>query len=160
MFKFLEEKGCIVIQGGVTISFRELYRTFNRPNEHIYLLKKTPIKHHNHVELDEFGFAKTTYDDISIDGKEVCEIKGIIQQPQVIDINEKGVESNPNYILYCFPTIHLKIPEINEYRIKYVKPYETCILKIIEYNPNLFLGGKHKSTHHHVKMKLLLEKKI
>ena len=140
------------------MSFKELYHTFNRPDEQIYLLKKKSINKDGKVILDEFGFAKTEYKDIESSEDKTYKIKGIIQQPQKIEINEKGVESNPYYTLYCFP-IHLKMTELNEYRIKYVKPYETCILKIVEYNPNLFLGGKQHSTQHHVKMKLLLEKK-
>lgn len=141
------------------MSFRELYQTFNRPDEQIYLLKRVPINNNGNLVFDEFGFAKTEYKDIESHDNEVCKIKGVIQQPQKIEINEKGVESNPYYTLYCFP-ISLKMSELNEYRIKYIKPYETCILKIVEYNPNLFLGGKGRSNQHHVRMRLLLEKKI
>lgn len=160
MFKFLEEKGYIAIQGGVIISFKELYRQFSRKKEHVYLLKKTnKINEDSQIELDEFGFAKKEYKDIESDISEVFEIKAIVQRAQEIDINEKGVESNPLYYAYCEPTFHLKQNEINNYRIKYVKPYETLIMKILEYNPNLFLGSNKGSHHHHIRLKLLLEKK-
>jgi len=44
---------------------------------------------------------------------------------------------------------------LNDYRIKFERPYETMLMKIVRYNPNLFL----RHGRHHVKLLLSLEKK-
>lgn len=97
---------------------------------------------------DELGFAKEKYIPIQ-------KLNGIIQKPQYMDIDEKGQESNPAYTAYVMPEFNLEANNLNDYRIKYIRPYETMILKIKSYNPNLFL--RHKR--HHVKLRLILEKK-
>lgn len=128
------------------LSFKTIYKLNKRRNkyqENFFLLKKG-ISHNT----DEFGFGKEKL-------LPVQEIFGIIQKPQEQEIDFKGEESNPAYTGYFLPNFILETDEIADYRIKYVRPHETLLLKISEYNPNLFLKGKRD----HIQLELILEKK-
>ena len=123
--------------------FKNIYKRTFRSDEKIFLMKLGLSE-----KKDELGFAKEKYIPIQ-------ELQGIIQEPQTLDIDFKGQESNPFYTAYLMPTFNLETENVNDYRIKYERPYETVILKITQYDPNLFL--RHKR--HHVEMHLVLEKK-
>lgn len=123
--------------------FKNILKRTYRPDEKITLLKKGLSKN-----KDELGFAKEKYVPIQ-------ELRGVIQEPQGLDIDFKGQESNPAYVAYLMPDFNLEAEDLNEYRIQYERPYETMILKIVQYDPNLFL--RHKR--HHVEIHLILEKK-
>lgn len=123
--------------------FKNIYKRTFRSDEKIFLMKLGLSE-----KKDELGFAKEKYIPIQ-------ELQGIIQEPQRLDIDFKGQESNPFYTAYLMPTFNLETENVNDYRIKYERPYETMILKIIQYDPNLFL--RHKR--HHVEIHLVLEKK-
>lgn len=125
------------------MSFEIIYDLNKRDDEQIFLLKKSMSD-----EEDFFGFGKEKY-------FEEQEIHGIIQRAQRQEIGYKGEESNPNYTGYFLPEFILKTSEIADYRIKYIRPHETIILKIEEYNPNLFLMGERD----HIQLELILEKK-
>jgi hypothetical protein len=118
-------------------------RWVNRPDEQTILMKydKTSTQ-------DEFGFAKKTL-------IEIQEIHGVIQRFQDEDIGFKGEESNPNYTGYFLPEFIIDTDKLADYRIKYIRPHETQILKISSYNPNLFL----RHTRDHIQLQLILEKK-
>lgn len=123
--------------------FKNILKRTRRPDEKIFLMK-LGLSH----EKNELGFAKEKYVPIQ-------ELDGIIQEPQYLDIDFKGQESNPMYTAYLMPTFNLEAENLNDYRIKYERPYETMLLKIVQYDPNLFL--RHKR--HHVEIHLILEKK-
>lgn len=123
--------------------FKNILKRTYREDETLTLMKRQESS-----EKDDLGFAKYTYQPV----QKLC---GIIQKPQYMDIDDKGQESNPAYTAYVMPTFDLEREDLNEYRIQYKRPYETMILKIKSYNPNLFL--RHKR--HHVKIRLILEKK-
>ena len=123
--------------------FKNILRRTYRKDEHLFLMKRKES-----FEKDDLGFAKQKYESI----KKLC---GIIQKQQYMDIDDKGQESNPTYTAYLIPNFDLERENLNEYRIKYERPYETMILKIKSYNPNLFL--RHKR--HHIEIHLILEKK-
>ena len=97
---------------------------------------------------NDIGFAEEAFIPVKA-------IDGIIQQSQIQSIDFKGEESNPIYVGYFLPNFILDTDEIAEYRIKYTRPHEILILKITEYNPNLFLKGERD----HIQLKLILEKK-
>ena len=107
--------------------FKNILKRTRRSDEKLILLKKG-LSH----KKDELGFAEETYIPIQ-------ELDGIIQEPQILDIDFKGQESNPTYTAYLMPTFNLETEDLNEYRIQYERPYETMILKIVQYDPNLFL---------------------
>ena len=123
--------------------FRNILKQTYRNDETITLMKLGLSQH-----KDELGFAKEKYIPIQ-------ELHGIIQEPQYLDIDFKGQESNPAYVAYLMPDFDLEAEDLNDYRIKYERPYETMVLKIVQYDPNLFL--RHKR--HHVEIHLILEKK-
>lgn len=122
--------------------FKNILKRTNRPDEHIYLMKLSL------GQKDELGFPKEEY-------KEIQELRGIIQEPQMLNIDFSGQESQPAYTAYLMPDFNLKAEDLNNYRIKYERPHETMILKIVQYDPNLFL--RHKR--HHIEIHLILEKK-
>ena len=123
--------------------FKNILKRTRRPDEKLVLMKKG-ISH----EKDDLGFAKEKYIPIQ-------ELDGIIQGDQDLDIDDSGQESHPGYIAYLMPTFNLERENLDDYRIKYIRPYETMIMKIMSYDPNLFL--RHKR--HHITLILLLEKK-
>ena len=126
------------------MSFKTIYRKNKRKDEELFLLKKELSD-----KEDSFGFAK---DDYSV----VQQIEGIVQKAQEQEINFKGEESNPHYTGYFLPTFIIETSKVADYRIKYVRPHETILLKIEEYNPNLFLKGKRD----HIQLEMILEKKF
>lgn len=125
------------------MAFKHILKRTSRADEKITLMKLGHL--HN---KDELGFPQEEYIPIQ-------ELHGIIQRPDHIEINTKGQEGNPKYNAYLMPDFNIKVDELNNYRIKFERPFETMLLKITEYNPNLFL--RHKR--HHIKLKLKLEKK-
>lgn len=125
------------------MSFKTIMRWVNRPDEQMILMKfdKTSSQ-------DEFGFAKEAL-------IEIQEIHGVIQLFQNEEINFKGEEANPDYTGYFLPEFILETNKLADYRIKYIRPHETQILKISSYNPNRFL----RHTRDHIQLQLILEKK-
>jgi len=123
--------------------FKNILKRTYRDDETLTLMKLGLSE-----EKDELGFAKEAYIPIQ-------DLHGIIQEPQYLDIDFKGQESNPAYVGYFIPDFDLEAENLNDYRIQYTRPYEIMILKIIQYDPNLFL--RHKR--HHVEIHLILEKK-
>lgn len=123
--------------------FKNILRRTYRSDEKIILMKKGVSE-----EKNELGFSKEKYIPIQ-------ELHGVIQGDQDLDIDESGQESHPGYIAYLMPEFNLERDSLNDFRIKYQRPYETLIMKIMSYDPNLFL--RHKR--HHVTLILLLEKK-
>lgn len=125
------------------MSFDIIYDLNKRDDEQFFLLKKSVSE-----EEDIFGFGKEKY-------FEEQEIHGIIQRDQTQEIGYKGEESNPHYTGYFLPEFILKTSEIADYRVKYIRPHETVLLKITNYNQNLFLKG----VRDHIQLELVLEKK-
>lgn len=125
------------------MSFKTIYKKNRRKDESFSLMKKGTSG-----EEDALGFSKHKYIPIQ-------DIFGIIQGAQKQEIDFKGEESNPKYTGYFLPDFILDTNEIADYRIKYIRPHETLLLKIDEYDPNLFLKGKRD----HIQLELILEKK-
>lgn len=125
------------------MSFKIIYRKNRRKDESFFLMKKGLSREEN-----ELGFAKEKYLPIQ-------EIRGIVQRSQTQEIGFKGEESNPHYTGYFLPDFILETDEVADYRVKYIRPHETLLLKIVEYNPNLFLKGKRD----HIQLRMILEKK-
>ena len=119
--------------------FKNILRRTYRDDEKITLMKLGLSE-----QKDELGKKKKKYIPIQ-------ELHGIIQGDQDLDIDDSGQESHPGYIAYLMPEFNLERESLNDFRIKYERPYE----KIMSYDPNLFL--RHKR--HHITLILLLEKK-
>lgn len=126
------------------MSFQIIYDLNERDDEFFRLLKLGQSE-----DEDEFGFAKSNLIFVQ-------DIEGIIQESQLQEIDFKGEESNPRYTGYFLPTFILETSKVADYRIEYKRPHETLLLKISEYDPNLFLMGKRD----HIQLELIVEKKI
>lgn len=125
------------------MTFASILSWTYRPDETMILMKFDKT-----ASQDEFGFAKEEL-------VEIQEIHGVIQLFQDAQIDFKGEESNPNYRGYFLPEFILETSKLADYRIKYIRPHETQILKISSYNPNRFL----RHTRDHIQLQLILEKK-
>ena len=106
---------------GGNMVFKHILRRTNRADEKITLMK---IGHSE--DKDELGFS-------DVELIPIQKLKGIIQSPQELDIDYKGEESNPKYVGYFMPEFDLEASYLANYKIKYERPYETMILKIVEY---------------------------
>ena len=125
------------------MSYKTILRKNFRKDEQYFLMKKGLSE-----DEDAFGFSKEKFIPVQ-------EIYGVIQRSQEQQIDFKGEESNPFYTGYFLPDFIINTNEVADYRIKYVRPHETLLLKIAEYNPNLFLKGKRD----HIQLEMILEKK-
>jgi len=125
------------------MSYKTILKRNFRKDEKYFLMQKGMS-----VEEDTFGFSKSKYIPVQ-------EIHGVIQRPQEQEIDFKGEESNPHYTGYFLPEFIIDTDKVADYRIKFERPHETLLLKIQEYNPNLFLKGKRD----HIQLEMILEKK-
>lgn len=125
------------------MAFKHILRRTSRSDEKITLMK---LGHKN--RKDDLGYPIEEYIPFQ-------ELHGVIQAAQTMDVDYKGQESNPYYRAYLMPEFTLEAEKLNDYRIKYERPYETMMMKISRYNPNLFL----RHGRHHIKLILMLEKK-
>lgn len=111
-----------------------------------------------HEKITLMQFAHDSYNELGLSEKKLVfkqKLNGIIQQPTVIDIAEKGTEGEVEFYGFFMP-FQIPMDKLNEYRIKYEKPYEIYILKFKRYDPNLFL----RKNQDHIEAELILEKKI
>lgn len=125
------------------MSFANILKRTVRPDERITLLKFI-----NNAKEDELGFPIKDY-------VEIQELHGVIQEPENVQTSRKGVESNPEFVGYFLPDFEIPTHDVDDYRLKYERPFEELILKITTYDPNLFL--RHKRDH--IQLSLVLEKK-
>ena len=133
------------------MSFETLTRIINRPTEQYYLQKKEIYTEEiepqkilkdevgNIIQKDEVGNIKEQWID-------VLELEGVIQHRQTEKITEAGPESTLKYYGYFSPTFQLNTNKLANFRVKFVRQYETLYLKIIEYDANNYLRNKH----HHI----------
>ena len=133
------------------MSFETLTRIINRPTEQYYLQKKEIYTEEiepqkilkdevgNIIQKDEVGNIKEQWID-------VLELEGVIQHRQTEKITEAGQESTLKYYGYFSPTFQLNTNKLANFRVKFVRQYETLYLKIIEYDANNYLRNKH----HHI----------
>ncbi len=119
------------------------------------ILDRTERKHE---KISLMKFVHDSYNELGLSEEKLVfkqKLNGIIQQPTVTDIAEKGTEGEVEFYGFFMP-FQIPLENLNNYRIKYEKSYETYILKFKRYDPNLFLGKKQD----HIEVELILEKKI
>ena len=86
--------------------FKNILRRTSRSDEKLTLMKLGLSQ-----DKDELGFAKEKYIPIQ-------ELRGIIQEPQNLDIDFKGQESNPSYVAYLMPDFDLEAENLNDIKQK------------------------------------------
>lgn len=119
------------------------------------ILDRTERKHE---KISLMKFVHDSYNELGLSEEKLVfkqKLNGIIQQPTVTDIAEKGTEGEVEFYGFFMP-FQIPLENLNNYRIKYEKSYETYILKFKRYDPNLFLG----KNQNHIEAELILEKKI
>lgn len=119
------------------------------------ILDRTERKHE---KISLMKFVHDSYNELGLSEEKLVfkqKLNGIIQQPTVTDVAEKGTEGEVEFYGFFMP-FQIPLENLNNYRIKYEKSYETYILKFKRYDPNLFLGKKQD----HIEVELILEKKI
>lgn len=140
------------------MSFERLSRRILRRPTEKYILQTRILydkDRKNKVLKDEIGNIVTKDDvgNIKEEWMDIEELSGVIQHRQyekeknrVLSISESGIESTIRYFGYFDPTFNLNTNKLDDYRVKFVRDYETLYLKIIEYDANNYLRGKH----HHI----------
>ena len=132
------------------MSYQTLVRNkLKRHTEQYYLQEKiTYQKDDKEILKDAVGniIRKDDVGNISETWEDVLELEGVIQHRQDDKITNAGEESDLRYYGYFNPTFHLQTDNLANYRVRFVRDYETLYLKIIQYDPNNFLRGKQ----HHI----------
>lgn len=140
------------------MSFERLSRRILRRPTEKYILQTRILydkDRKNKVLKDEIGNIVTKDDigNIKEEWMDIEELSGVIQHRQyekeknrVLSISESGIESTIRYFGYFDPTFNLNTNKLDDYRVKFIRDYETLYLKIIEYDANNYLRGKH----HHI----------
>lgn len=139
------------------MSYYTLQRILKRPDEKYFLQKK--IVHHiqekqlkdevgNIIRKDDVGNISTTWEDIQ-------ELHGVIQHRQDETIDYQGRESTLTYHGLFTPDFDLETDKLSNYRVKFIRDYETLYLFIKEYDANNYLRDKQN----HITLIMDLDKK-
>ena len=140
------------------MSFERLSRRILRRPTEKYILQTRILydkDRKNKVLKDEIGNIVTKDDigNIKEEWMDIEELSGVIQHRQyekeknrVLSISESGIESTIRYFGYFDPTFNLNTNKLDDYRVKFIRDYETLYLKIIEYDANNYL----RDTQHHI----------
>ena len=141
------------------MSFEGILRFINRPTEKYILEEKVQYQKEpkSQVLKDEVGniIKKDAVGNISERWQEIMELEGVIQHRQDEIIGYDGEESELKYYGYFKPNFHLITDKLSNYRVRFIRDYETLHLKIIQYDPNNFLRAKQ----HHIVLVMKEDKK-
>lgn len=149
------------------MDFTDLHKRISRPNETYTLQKKIeviPVKNITKTTLkkdavgniirdtsnikDEIGNPKTKWEDVQL-------LQGVIQQQQDLEINTAGSQSKLQYVGYFVPNFKINTNKFENYRVIVKNDYETLVLRISEFNPNLY----YQHNRHHYKIGFIEDKK-
>lgn len=123
-------------------------RFLKRPTEKYYLQKKDTYVKEDNVIKDAVGniVRKDAVGNTSETWSDVLELEGVIQHRQDAKIDFQGEESAVAYYGYFKPTFSLETDKLANYRVKFVRDYETLYLKITQYDANNY----YRRYHHHI----------
>ena len=139
------------------VGYEDLIPYLERPTEKYYLQKLITYNKDHHTIKDEVGniIRKDEVGNISEEWEDIQELSGVIQHRQDEEIDRQGRESTLTYHGIFTPTFNLETDKLSNYRVKFVRDYETLYLFIKEYDPNNFLFDKR----HHITLVMELDKK-
>lgn len=125
------------------MSYYTLQRILKRPNEKYFLQKKIVYQKENKQLKDEVGniIRKDDVGNLSELWEDVQELHGVIQHRQDDNADYQGHESTLTYHGLFTPDFDLETDKLNNYRVKFVRDYETLYLFIKEYDANNYLRG-------------------
>lgn len=126
-------------------------------DDEYYLQKLVTYKKHHEVIKDEIGnvIRKDEVGNIAEEWQDIQQLHGTIQHRQDDDTDVQGRESAITYHGYFTPEFKLQTNQLSNYRVKFVRDYETLYLSIIEYDPNNYLLGEQ----HHITLVMQEDKK-
>ena len=139
------------------MNYYDLLPFLERPTEKYYLQKLIVNKKEHHQLKDEVGniIKKDEVGNISEKWEDVQELHGVIQHRQDETIGRQGRESSLTYHGIFTPEFDLETDKLSNYRVKFVRDYETLYLFIKEYDPNNYLFDKQ----HHITLVMEEDKK-
>lgn len=139
------------------VGYEDLMPYLERPTEKYYLQKKVTYKPQYKVIKDDVGniIRKDDVGNISEEWEDVQELYGVIQHRQDENIDFQGRESTITYHGIFLPEFKLETDKLSNYRVKFVRNYETLYLFIKEYDPNNYLFDKQ----HHITLIMDEDKK-
>lgn len=139
------------------MSYYDLLPFLERPTEQYFLQKLIVNKKENHQLKDEVGniIRKDEVGNISEKWEDLQELHGVIQHRQDENIDRQGRESTLTYHGIFTPEFELETDKLSNYRVKFVRDYETIYLFIKEYDPNNYLFDKQ----HHITLVMEEDKK-
>ena len=120
------------------MSYYTLQKILKRPNEKYFLQKRITYKKEQKVLKDEVGniIRKDEVGNLSEKWEDIQELHGVIQHRQDEVINTQGRESTLTYHGLFTPDFNLETDKLSNYRIKFIRDYETLYLFIKEYDAN------------------------
>lgn len=138
------------------MSFYDLL-DFIECEDQYYLQKRITYKKEHHKIKDEVGniIRKDEVGNITEEWEDIQRLHGTIQHRQDEEIDVQGRESEITYHGYFTPEFKLETNQLSNYRVKFVRNYETLYLNIIEYDPNNYLLGEQ----HHITLVMREDRK-
>jgi len=139
------------------MSYYDLLPFLETPDRKYYLQKLITYEKEHKVIKDEIGniIRKDEVGNIAKEWQDIQELHGTIQHRQDDKTDTQGKESDVTYHGIFTPEFTLEMNQLANYRIKYVRNYETNYLYIKEYDPNNYLFDKQ----HHITLILQEDKK-
>lgn len=126
------------------MSYYTLQKLLKRPDEKYFLQKRIVYEKDNKQLKDDVGniIRKDDVGNITEEWEDVQELHGVIQHRQDDEADVQGRESSLTYHGLFTPDFDLETDKLNNYRVKFVRDYETLYLFIKAYDPNNYLRGK------------------
>lgn len=139
------------------MSYYTLQKILKRPNEKYFLQKRITYKKERNVIKDEVGniIRKDEVGNLSEEWEDLQELHGVIQHRQDENIDYQGRESSLRYHGLFIPDFNLETDKLSNYRVKFIRNYETLYLFIKQYDANNYLRGKQS----HITLVMDLDKK-
>lgn len=139
------------------MSYYTLQRILKRPNEQYFLQKKITYQKEHHQIKDEIGniIKKDEVGNISEEWEDIQELHGVIQHRQDDNADVQGRESTLRYHGIFTPDFDLETDKLSNYRVKFIRPYETLYLYIKKYDANNYL----RQNQHHITLVMDADKK-
>lgn len=125
------------------MSYYTLQRIIKRPSEQYFLQKRITYTKEHHQLKDEVGniIRKNEVGNITEEWEDVQELHGVIQHRQDDNTDYQGRESDLTYHGLFTPDFDLETNKLDNYRVKFIRDYETLYLYIKEYDANNYLRG-------------------
>lgn len=125
------------------MSYYTLQRIIKRPNEKYFLQKRVTYKKEHAQLKDEVGniIRKDEVGNIVEEWEDIQELHGVIQHRQDDNTDYQGRESDLTYHGLFTPDFDLETNKLDNYRVKFIRDYETLYLYIKEYDANNYLRG-------------------